>query len=467
MGNSVGVFALIDSILEGGVDLGVHVVGQAQAAGHQRGDLVAGGGAAGEHGRGVVSVGLIHAHLHAQHGDVVAAVSLLQVGLEIGSGGNGLDDGHIAGGHGEVGLEGGIAGEELDEEPAGQHFLLIILVEDAQAGALADDLAVVHIHLGNGGDAHFEGIAAVLGLLGTLIGGAGGGADAHIAAGLGGAGEQAAGVRAVQAGGGHIALVVPFVELLDEGLVGIVVKQIVGLGGAGVVAAILLGHGDEPVALAVIAQGDGVGVDLLDLGANFFQLVPGGGHGQAVGVEEGLVIVHDLGALVEGQDVHFAVAEVGALGVEAGHVIGLLLLGEADLGIVDQVVQGHHSVGLVIGGHVVGVAHGDVGGFLLVLAGDVGGGGVQHGAVVVALIQLHMDVGIQNVEVGDRLVEHGQLIVLLGDVTERDGHVAAVIAVGQGGRAGQNHHEHQDESEKFFHRGFLPFQYFVKGFAAD
>ncbi|MBR2746772.1 MAG: SDR family NAD(P)-dependent oxidoreductase, partial [Bacteroidales bacterium] len=47
---------------------------------------------------------------------------------------------------------------------------------------------------------------------------------------------------------------------LHEGLVGVVVKQVVGLGGAGVVAAILLGHGDEPVALAVIAQRDALGV---------------------------------------------------------------------------------------------------------------------------------------------------------------------------------------------------------------
>lgn len=84
----------------------------------------------------------LKADLGAEGGDVLAAVGLGDegsVGFVIG---NALEYGNITGGHGELGLEIHAGGQELDEEPAGHDFLIVILFEYAYAGALGNDLVV-------------------------------------------------------------------------------------------------------------------------------------------------------------------------------------------------------------------------------------------------------------------------------------------------------------------------------------
>ena len=228
-------------------------------------------------------------------------------------------------------------------------------------------------------------------------------------------------------------------------------------GGAGIGRVILFTHGDEPVGLAVIAQRDGFGVDLLDLGADLLHFLPGGGHGDTVGLEEGLVIVQHFGGLGEGHGVHQSVAVLTAFLVVALDEVGLLLVGQAqDLGAavragdgdgaVNQRVQRLHGLGQVIQGHMVGIAVGNVG---LSADGDIGDDLIAHAVVIAQGSMLDVDVGIELIELSDVGIEHAlQGAALLG--VEANGHLAAVVALcghlktGSKGRAAQQH-QHQDD----------------------
>ena len=85
---------------------------------------------------------------------------------------------------------------------------------------------------------------------------------------------------------------------------------------------------DETV--GVIAQRDAVRIDFDDLVAQRFHLVPSGGRGQAVGVEERLVVVQHFGGLAHRQRVHLAIAELTAFLVVRGNEVVLLLLRQAE-----------------------------------------------------------------------------------------------------------------------------------------
>ena len=303
--------------------------------------------------------------------------------------------------------------------------------------------------------------------------GAGGRTDGHIGAHTGGSGEQAGGVSAVELLGGQIALVVPFVEHLDEGAVLLIVEQIVLAGGAGIGRVILFAHGDEPVGLAVIAQRDGFGVDLLDLGADLLHFLPGGGHGDTVGLEEGLVIVQHFSGLGEGHGVHQSIPVLTAFLVVALDEVGLLLVGQAQnfggaVGAghfhlaVDQLIEGLHGLGQVVQGHVVGIAVRHVG---LRAHADVGHDLVAHVIVAALRGMFHMNVGIELVElrnvIGGHFLQRG---ALLG--AEGDGHFAAVVAFrrhfeASGESRAAQHHQNQKNGEQFFHLVFPSFSFMM------
>ena len=226
---------------------------------------------------------------------------------------------------------------------------------------------------------------------------------------------------------------------------------------AGVGGVILLAHGDEPVGFAVVAQRDGLGIQLLQLGANLLHLVPGGRHGDAVGVKEGLIVVEHFGRLGEGHGVHQTVAILAAFIIIALDEVGLLLVGQAqDLGAairagdgdgaVNQRVQRLHGLGQVVQGHMVGIAVGNVG---LSADGDIGDDLIAHAVVIAQGSMLDVDVGIELIELSDVGIEHAlQGAALLG--VEANGHLAAVVALcghlktGGKGRAAQQH-QHQDD----------------------
>ena len=460
----------LDSILEILQDHRVQIgSGIDQALGQQRADFVTGGGGAVEGRGGVVSVLLLQTDLGGQGSNVVAAVG---VGQELSVHrmlGNALQDGHIAGSHGELSLELDVGGQELHEQPGGSHFLRIGLLEEGQAGALRDDLLVVRVGLGDGGDAHLEGTGAVSALRGALMHSAGGGADGHVALHAVGRNEQAGSVTAEELLGGQVAQVIPLAEALHESAVFLGVEQEVGRSGAGVGRLQLLAHGNEPVGLRVIAQGDGGGVNSDDLLEGLFQLVPGGGHGDVVGLEEGLVVVQHFGGLGQGQGVHQAIAELLALVVVALDEVSLLLGGQAhDLGgavstgdggsAVDVAVQGLHRTGQVVQGNVVRIAVSDVG---LGAEGDVGSDLIADVVVAADVALLDLDVGVQRVELSDVIVQNRLQIGAHG-VVEGDGHLAAVIggdffgAGDETGHAGHQHDERQEGGEELLHVCFLP-----------
>ena len=185
-------------------------------------------------------------------------------------------------------------------------------------------------------------------------------------------------------------------------------------GGAGIIGAVLLAHGDEPVALAVVTKGNGVGVDFLYLGAGSFHLFPGGGDGKAVGVKEGLVVVKYLGGLGERHGVHEAVAKLGTFGIVTGDEVRLLLVGQAeyfggavragnlDLA-VDKAVKRGNSAGQIVKRNMVGIAIGYVG---LVANGDLGAYLVAHVVIAADFFAGDVDIGIELVELLDVKVQH-------------------------------------------------------------
>ena len=260
--------------------------------------------------------------------------------------------------------------------------------------------------------------------------GTAGGTDAHIAAGLGGilVGEQAGGVVTVELLGGEVALLIVLAQILQECLVGIVVKLIVLTGavcGVGVAGLHLLAHGDEPVGLGVIAQRNAIGIDGLDLLADIPHFVPSGGNGQVVLSEEVLVVEQDLGGLAQGHGVHQAVAEDGAFVVVGLNEVVFLSLGQTqDLagvansqGAVDQIVQGHNGLGQVVHSNMVGVAVDDVG---LGAAVDLGGDGAVDVGPAALVDVFNLDVGVDLVELLDILVNNGHGSLTHG-MTKGDG----------------------------------------------
>ena len=94
---------------------------------------------------------------------------------------------------------------------------------------------------------------------------------------------------------GYITLQVPITELLNEVTVNLVIKEEVIVGCAGVRRVHLLTHSDKPVAFGVVSERNTIGVDFLNLLANSLKLIPSGGNAQVVLIEEGLVVVKNLG----------------------------------------------------------------------------------------------------------------------------------------------------------------------------
>ena len=126
----------------------------------------------------------------------------------------------------------------------------------------------------------------------------------------------------------------------------------------------------------------------------------GGAH-----VGDGIVMARE-GAFLQKLRHHFVLR--GTLELQLAAPEAVALVGE-------QVVQRHdHVVSRQIGGDVVGIGDAHVG---RGVGGDVGDDVVVDGAVVRVGLQLHLDVGIQRLEVPDRLLVNlllGVVAVVLG-----------------------------------------------------
>ena len=367
---------------------------------------------------------------------MVAAVSVVKEVLVCGNLVNALDNGHVTGGHGECCLELGVGGQELDKQPGSNDFLLVVALKDAQRGTLGDSLGILGLDLRNGSNADLECITGI-GCFGTLVDGTTGGTDGHVAVLINQLGEQTGGITAVQLLSGQVALFVPASEHLDEYLVLGMVKQIVvtSLGG-GVGRAVLLSHGDEPVCLGVIAQRDAIGIDLKNLLAKSLHFLPGGRNGQTVCIEEGLVVVQNLGGLGHRQGVHGAcVVKYCALSVEAGNEVSNLVSSQTQNGLVAQrvgnlngaaykAVERNNCLCHVVKCYVVGIAVSDVG---LVACGQLGLDLVTNLVVAANLCMLNVNVGVHFIELCNVLIQNA-LVGCVHGVGEGDGHFATVIS---------------------------------------
>ena len=189
----------------------------------------------------------------------------------------------------------------------------------------------------------------------------------------------------------------------------LVVEQEVVTGCAGIGRLILLAHGDKPVGFRVITKRNGLGIDLLDLFANSFYLIPGGGNGQVVLIKEGLVIVQNLSRLGERHGIHQTVTVAGTFQVVAFDEVCLLLVSQTDnLGgavctgnrqlAVNQIVQRCYSVCQIIQSHVIGIAVSDVG---LAANGDFSNDGVADIIIATAVNALHIDIGEHCLKLSD------------------------------------------------------------------
>ena len=301
---------------------------------------------------------------------------------------------------------------------------------------------------------------------------AGGGADGHVALDAGVGDEQTGGVAAVDGLGRHKPLIVPRCETLHERAVFGRVEQEVFAGGAGVGGLELLRHGDEPVVLGVIAQRDAVRVDFDDLVAQRFHLVPSGGRGQAVRVEERLVVVQHFGGLAHRQRVHLAIAELTAFLVVRGNKVVLLLLRQAEgfgraVGAgdgrraVNVSIQRLHRTREVVQGNMVRVAVSDVG---LAADGDFLGNLVADIIVAANGGVADMDVRVELVKLFDVSIQHGGQVGA-HRVVEGDVHLAAVVSSGiacgfsrtEASSAGHQHGQRHEKREELLHVSFLPF----------
>ena len=350
---------------------------------------------------------------------------------------NRLDYGNVTRSHGELSLEVNVGGKELNEEPRSENLLLVSLVKDAERRTLRDNLGVGSIYLRNGSDAYLERIVAVCICGRTLVSCTCGRTDGHIALGVILCYEETGGVRAVKSLGGDIALVVPLVELLDERLVLIVVKEEVVTLSCGVGRLVLLTHGDEPVSLGVVSERDGLGVDLLDSCTNSLKLVPGLRNLKVVSLEEGLVVVKNLGGLGERHGVHTTVAELLTFVVVTLDEVSLLSGGETEnlgaavsalylSGAVDKAVERDGCLCKIVECYVVGIAISDVG---LIANGDLGRDLVTNVVIAADLLVLDVDVGIELVELNDVVLKNLTEICTHG-VIELDGYFASVVGEG-------------------------------------
>ncbi len=346
---------------------------------------------------------------------------------------NGLDYGSVTVVHRNSCLEVNVGGKELSEEPRSKNLLGIVLLEDTERGTLRDNLGLLGIYLRDRGDTYFK-LKHTVSLLGLLVGSATGRTDTHVAtsaglnlalgAGAALAGEERGGVTAGKLLGGYPLVLVPSTELGDEVDVGLVVEYEVFTGSGGVGRTVLLAHGDEPVGLGVIAERNRGGLDFLDLLDYSFHLVPSGGNGEFVLLEEGLVVVKNLGRLGERKRIHLTVTEGLTLVVVTLDEVVKLLLSEANVGILDKNVERLNCACYVVKSNVVGIAVSKVG---LVTNGDLGLDLIANAVVVTKRLMLDGDVGVKLVEICDCIVEDFLKSCAHG-VIELDSYCASVIA---------------------------------------
>ena len=334
------------------------------------------------------------------------------------------------------------------------------------------------------------------------------GTDTHVAAGLSGVyvSEETGGVCAVELLSGEVTKVVPGTEFLNEVSVSLVVEEELGTGGRGVVGVVLLTHSDEPVGLGVITEGIGLCVvlfgvcykDSLDLSGNLLKLIPSGGNGEVVLLEEGLVVVKNLSGLYHRKSVHSACCIVyGTFCIVAVDEVSDLLVGKtkdlAGLSInydlaLDEVIEGNNLLGEVVKSYVVRIAVSDV---RLVACGKLLLDLVTNVVVTANLSVLNGDVGVDLVELNNVLVKnvtksfaHGvregngnfaTVVALSGYVIGYllcRGGVAAVIVVACIGRGGlvtaevtseqtEGHSENEKECNDFLHLFFHPFVFLL------
>ena len=105
-------------------------------------DLIAGCGRTVECGRCVICAFLLKANLCTECGNIVAAVRLFNKCLVFVVVCNRLENGNIAGSHGEFRLEINACCKVLYEEPRSNNFLRIVFLEDTYARTLRNNFPI-------------------------------------------------------------------------------------------------------------------------------------------------------------------------------------------------------------------------------------------------------------------------------------------------------------------------------------
>ena len=160
-----------------------------------------------------------------------------------------------------------------------------------------------------------------------------------------------------------------------------------------------------------------------------------------------LVVEHDHRGALEGDGVDAAVH----VGVQHEAVDEVVHEGLAFGVGGDQVVQRHGHLGIGHGEALGGQAHEQVG-RVAALDGGLDG---RHRVVVVAGVDgLHLHIGVLGVEVGGHLVDElGRIAAYVDGEVHRK--LQRLFRQGGKDRGAYQRHEHEHESEKFFHGGCL------------
>ena len=318
---------------------------------------------------------------------------------------NGLDNRSVTVVHGNCCLEVYVSCKELSEEPCCKNFLGVILLEDTYGGTLGNNLGLLGVNLRNGSDSYLELILTV-NLVRLLVCCATGRTDAHVATSLYrtviAACEEVRCVTAVDLLCCYPLLLEPLTEHLYEASVGLVVEEEVVTGCACVGRAVLLTHCDEPVGLRVVAKGNAIRIDLLDLLANLCHLFPCCGNLKFILLEESCVVVKNLGGLGDRKCVHLIVTECLTLCIVAGNEVSKLLCSVAVCGIVDENVKCLNSACKVVKSYVVCVAVCKV---RLVTNRDLCLDLVTNTVIVTERLVNYCDVGVDLIEIRNSVVE--------------------------------------------------------------
>jgi hypothetical protein len=207
----------------------------------------------------------------------------------------------------------------------------------------------------------------------------------------------------------------------------------------GVGSVVLDRKSDEEVLGRIVAKRSGLGILVLESLDNGLNLIPGVKCVNAKlshdGIYDGLVVVKNLGRLLESDGVHLAVAVCLTLVVVSRDEVSDLCIGEAhhlagafdNVLVIDKIVEADNRLRLVVGSNVVGIAECEAG---LLVSGKLLSDYVEYAVVVAVGLVLNSDVGVDLVESCDRGVEKS-LVLSTHGVPEGDGYGGAVILTGK------------------------------------